>query len=145
VAKWLGHRRRQRKIGQQWQEEIRPRVEADRAERARLLVGKEELVSAIEALLFAADPIGINFEHNTDEYRPEAETIALRIPETATVDELHRIVFEEFVRWFGDPDRRTDTSRSPGTSGSWFTAPARGDPRQGPHYELPAPERLIHG
>lgn len=88
--------------GRQWTEQDLPVVAANRAERERLLVGKGDLVTAIEDLLFASDPIGINFETNTDEYRPEAQTITLRLSEAATVDDLHRIVHEEFVRWFGD-------------------------------------------
>ncbi|MFD5829613.1 hypothetical protein ACFWGZ_29395, partial [Lentzea sp. NPDC060358] len=36
----------------------------------------------------------------TDEYRPEAETIAPRLPEAATEHDLERIIREEFVRWF---------------------------------------------
>jgi hypothetical protein len=67
-------------------------------------------VATIEALLFRHDPIGINFTHNPDEYRSEAETITLRLPEATTKDDLQRIIHEEFVRWFdaetaGPPDR----------------------------------------
>jgi hypothetical protein len=58
-------------------------------------------VTSLEALLFRHDPIGINSEHNSDEYRPEAETIALRLPEAATERDLERVIHEEFVRWFG--------------------------------------------
>ena len=60
-----------------------------------------DLISQIEAILFAADPIGINFETNTDEYSPEAKTIASRLREAGTTDELLRIVQEEFIHWFG--------------------------------------------
>jgi hypothetical protein len=47
--------------------------------RRALLAACKDTVSTIEALLFRLDPIGINFEDNTDEYRAEAETIARRI------------------------------------------------------------------
>ena len=57
-------------------------------------------MASIEDLLFRHDPIGINFDHNTDEYRPEAETITLRLPEAATEHDLRRIIHEELVRWF---------------------------------------------
>jgi hypothetical protein len=82
-------------------------------ERTRLLVDKESLVAELEAMLFRHDPIGINFEDNTDEYRPEAETIAIRLPEARDERDLLRIVHEEFVRWFapsvaGDVDRYRD-------------------------------------
>ena len=58
------------------------------------------LIARVEALLFAADPIGINFETNTDEYNPEAVSIIARREEFESVDALQRVVHEEFVRWF---------------------------------------------
>ena len=70
-------------------------------ERRRLLAGKEAIAREIEALLFRHDPIGINFGGNADEYRPEAETIALRPPEARSVEDVRRITHEEFVKWFG--------------------------------------------
>ena len=85
----------------EWREEIAPRVKAAKEERARLLVGQESRVVNLEEVLFQHDPIGINFGENVDEYRPEAETITLRLPEASTMDDLLRIVHEEFVRWFG--------------------------------------------
>jgi hypothetical protein len=54
------------------------------------------------ALLFVVDPVGINFETNADEYEPEVDTILPRLNDSQTVDDLQRIVHEEFVRWFGD-------------------------------------------
>ena len=59
-----------------------------------------ELIARVEALLFAADPIGINFETNADEYNPEAVSIIARRGEFESVDALQRVVHEEFVRWF---------------------------------------------
>jgi hypothetical protein len=87
-------------IDRYWREVIVPRVAAARAERERALVGREDLVSRVEALLFYDDPIGLNFETNTDEYRPEAETIVIRLPEATSQGDVHRIVHEEFARWF---------------------------------------------
>ena len=49
----------------------------DCALRAELVVGQEDIVAAIEAILFERDPIGINFETNTDEYRQEAQCIVI--------------------------------------------------------------------
>ena len=82
-------------------------------ERRKLLIGQEPLVAHLEALLFRHDPIGINFGENTDEYHPEAETIAIRLPEAGDERELLHLVHEEFVRWFtasvaGSPERYTD-------------------------------------
>lgn len=69
-----------------------------------------ELLHQVEALLFRADPIGINFEDNTDEYSPGARTIVERLPSAQSEADVVRIVHEEFVRWFdasiaGNPER----------------------------------------
>lgn len=53
------------------------------------------------ALLFRLDPIGINFEDNTDEYDPEVGTILPRLARCRSALEVRGVVFEEFVRWFG--------------------------------------------
>jgi hypothetical protein len=74
--------------------------EIERAERRRLLTESEQLVLDLEALLFRHDPMGINYETNLDEYRSEAETITLRRAEAKSVDDVRRIVNEEFIRWF---------------------------------------------
>jgi hypothetical protein len=81
-----------------------------------MLVGQEDEVDWLEALLFEADPIGINFEDNSDEYRPEAETIQLRRAEASSVADVRRIIHEEFVRWFdeqlaGPPERYEQLAR----------------------------------
>ena len=39
----------------------------------------DKLFSAISEVLFKADPAGINFEINTDQYEPEVGTIILRL------------------------------------------------------------------
>jgi len=94
----------------QWREEIAPRVKAAKEERQRRLSGQEERVAQLEKLLFENDPIGINFEENVDEYRAEAETITLRLPEATTEAELLRMIHEEFVRWFGKSTAGPTTS-----------------------------------
>ncbi|HVV17423.1 MAG TPA: hypothetical protein VHH90_09495 [Polyangia bacterium] len=53
------------------------------------------------ALLFEVDPVGINFETNADEYKPEVDTILPRLRDGQSVDDVQRIIHEEFVRWFG--------------------------------------------
>jgi hypothetical protein len=67
-----------------------------------LLTGREELVAVVEALLFRHDPIGINFETNTDEYEPEAETIVLRLPAADNETDALKIIYGTFVEWFDD-------------------------------------------
>jgi hypothetical protein len=98
VGTWL----RRQLLGRATWGKISRRVQAERQERRRQLRGKENLAAAIEALLFQHDPIGLNFNHNTDEYRPEAESIVLRLPDAHSVEDVRRIAHEEFVRWF-DP------------------------------------------
>jgi hypothetical protein len=68
------------------------------------------------ALLFEVDPAGINFETNTDEYEPEVDTILPRLEGNQTVDDLQRLIHEEFVRWFaveraGPPTKYSSIAR----------------------------------
>jgi hypothetical protein len=84
----------------EWQA-MSTKIRAAKADRSERLVGHDAVVSKFESVLFERDPIGINFESNTDEYRSEAETIALRFLEDAPVLDPGLIVHEEFVRWFG--------------------------------------------
>jgi hypothetical protein len=66
---------------------------------ARQLYGA--LFDDVSAILYRHDPIGINFDTNTDEYDPEARTILPRLRHCTSVDEAVVIVHEEFQRWFG--------------------------------------------
>jgi hypothetical protein len=59
-----------------------------------------ELFDALSTLLFRADPIGINFETNTDEYEPEVGTIIPRLRHAKSEADVQLIVHEEFCRWF---------------------------------------------
>jgi hypothetical protein len=101
VKRWFRRRRTDQVAEARWRT-VGGQVVRARQTRRQLLTGQQELVEHIADLLFRHDPIGINFEHNTDEYQPEAETITVRLPEAATEHELQRIVHEEFVRWFGN-------------------------------------------
>jgi hypothetical protein len=58
------------------------------------------LFDSVSALLYRHDPIGINFEDNPDEYDLEAETILPRLRSCRSADDVHKVVHEEFVRWF---------------------------------------------
>lgn len=51
-------------------------------------------------ILFRNDPIGINFEINTDEYEPEVGTILPRLKEARSPEDLQKIIHQEFVSWF---------------------------------------------
>lgn len=99
MRRWFRLRRADQVAEAQWRTVQGAAVQA-RQTRQRLLTGQEGLVASIEELLFRHDPIGINFDHNADEYRSEAETITLRLPEAAAEHDLRRIIHEEFVHWF---------------------------------------------
>ena len=69
--------------------------------RAELLAEYKELYLKVEAILFRADPIDINYGHNSDEYSPEVGTILPRLKTASSADQVLNIVREEFRRWFG--------------------------------------------
>ncbi len=69
------------------------------------------IVSQVEEILFRHDPIGIGFADNTDEYRPEAETIVPRLREAKSVVDVRRVVHEEFLRWFAGESTAGPESR----------------------------------
>lgn len=62
------------------------------------------LFSFVSKVLFEEDPIGINFEDNTDEYDPEAVAIIPRLKEAHSAEETQTIVYEEFCRLFSVHD-----------------------------------------
>jgi len=68
------------------------------------------LFNRLSQLLFEADPVGINFESNTDEYDPEVGTILPRLEGARSADEVQTIVHEEFCRWF-EPEIAGATER----------------------------------
>ncbi|MEM6561450.1 MAG: hypothetical protein AAF656_07600 [Planctomycetota bacterium] len=59
------------------------------------------LFKEVSALLFAADPAGINLGDNADEYDPEAGSILARLPDCSNAEQAGDIVVEEFCHWFG--------------------------------------------
>lgn len=59
------------------------------------------LFAALTEILFRHDPMGINFETNTDEYEPEVRTILPRLKACRSVEDVGASVHEEFQRWFG--------------------------------------------
>lgn len=70
---------------------------------ARLLYG--QLFDGVSALLFRHDPMGINFDFNTDEYDPEARTILPRLSDCRSEADVLKVVIEEFHKWFGEAIR----------------------------------------
>jgi hypothetical protein len=59
-----------------------------------------DLYDRMSQLLFSWDPIGINFEDNTDEYEPEVDTILPRLRACVSAEDVQRVVYEEFCQWF---------------------------------------------
>jgi hypothetical protein len=84
----------------------------------------ERLVAELEALLYRHDPIGIAFGDNPDEYSPEAGSIVPRLQGVGTVEDVRRIVHEEFVRWF-DADTAGPASRYQAVAQEIWTALGR--------------------
>jgi hypothetical protein len=74
------------------------------AERLRLKREYAERYAKLSALLFEADPIGINFGDNTDEYEPEVGTILPRLSTCHSIGDVAQVIYEEFVRWFSPAD-----------------------------------------
>ena len=104
---------------EEWQR-ISTEVKASRDARLAALQGEEALVQDLTATLFHLDPIGLNFETNTDEYEAEAQTIALRLPSVSNLDEVREMVHEEFVRWFGAMSQAIRPGTSPRLKPSWL-------------------------
>ena len=79
---------------------VRRIAKKHQAQRAKIKRQYGALFDEVSALLFAADPIGVNFEENTDEYDPEAGTIIPRLRSCDGPEAVCTVVFEEFIRWF---------------------------------------------
>ena len=80
-------------------------------ERRQLKVMYGALFDDVAALLFRHDPIGISFDNeNTDEYEPEVGTILPRLRTCNSVDDVRRVVRQEFVRWFSPETAGQETA-----------------------------------
>lgn len=56
---------------------------------------------AVTELLALYDPLGlIALGAPSDEYDPEAKTIMVQLDDAESVEDLHNIIYTEFVRWF---------------------------------------------
>lgn len=59
-----------------------------------------QLFAKVADIFFRHDPIGINFDTNTDEYHPEVGTVLAKLPHSTTKEEAQKMVHGEFQRWF---------------------------------------------
>lgn len=57
-------------------------------------------VGSVVDILLKHDPIGINYGMDSDEYKPEAESILSRLNLNLSVEDIQNIVYDEFVKWF---------------------------------------------
>lgn len=73
---------------------------AERERRKDVKRAYGELFDRVSAVLFAADPMGLNFGSNTDEYDPEASTIIPRLSGCHSTSDALTVIHEEFVAWF---------------------------------------------
>ena len=96
---WFHHGKR-RPEDVQW-DRIQDEVRVARQHRIAETATTRDLVDAVSAALFRADPIGINFDTNTDEYDAEAETIVLALPSAAGTEDVKTLTHAAFVQWFG--------------------------------------------
>ena len=71
-----------------------------RLTRQRLTAAYKGLHDDLLAILFHHDPMGLNFEDNTDEYAAEVSTIIARLRDARSAEDVRRIAHEEFVQWF---------------------------------------------
>jgi hypothetical protein len=71
-------------------------------DRERLREMHVTLFERVSEILFEHDPIGINFETNTDEYEPEVGTILPRLKDCNSVEEARMVIHQEFAHWFGE-------------------------------------------
>lgn len=86
----------------QW-DAVMTSVQAERSARNAAVEPYRDVADRVSAILFRHDPIGINYEENTDEYDAEAESIVLRLASAPGIDSaetVEQIVQQEFVRWF---------------------------------------------
>ena len=61
------------------------------------------LVAAVERAINDSDPIGLlEGGAPSDEYNPEIGTIVPRVVKAQSVDEVTAVLYEEFLRWFGE-------------------------------------------
>ena len=58
------------------------------------------LFDEVAAALFTADPIGLNFGYNTDEYHPEVGTILPQLRDCRSAQDVQQLLYREFVAWF---------------------------------------------
>ena len=80
--------------------ELVDRIDKARAEREKLRSQDPQFFEAVSKAMFERDPMGINYETNTDEYDGEAGTVIPRLSTCVSVDDVVTVLHEEFTKWF---------------------------------------------
>lgn len=60
------------------------------------------LLRQVSRILFQHDPLGVDFESNTDEYDGEAELILMRLRANPSAPDVRTIVYQVFVELAGE-------------------------------------------
>jgi len=79
-------------------------IDEEAENRSRIKERYPQLFQQVSAILFKHDPMGINYEDNTNEYEPEAGTIIGRLKDFSDYIEARKMIHEEFLRWFYDDE-----------------------------------------
>lgn len=84
------------------------RFEHAKADRDRLKREYKALYAELAQAFFEVDPVGVNFDENTDEYELEVGTVLPRLKSAKSAADVYTILVEEFTFWFEgsfDPKR----------------------------------------
>ena len=87
--------------GDDYPPEVSERINRARASRQAVQARDPSFFAAVSGAMFKHDPIGINFEGNTDEYDAEAGTVIPRLSMCRSPDDVASVLHEEFQSWFG--------------------------------------------
>lgn len=84
-----------------------------REEQRRIKDEYSGLYEKVEALVFRHDPIGINFEENTDEYELETSLLLSRLRTCRSAADVTRMVHKVFEECFGYVEARAERFYEP--------------------------------
>ena len=87
--------------GNEFPPEVAERIDRARAARREVQEKDPIFFAAVSGAMFEHDPIGINFEDNTDEYDAEAGTVIPRLQSCLSAEDVALVLHEEFQAWFG--------------------------------------------
>ena len=80
--------------------ETKAKIAKWQAEQEKIYRQNPKLFDGVSAILFKADPMGINYKDNTDEYNPEATLIIARLGDCSSPNDLAQVLLEVFTENF---------------------------------------------